>query len=165
MAASIGSHFENIKSHNIFKTKNLFSMQFASKCAVLQMLLDNFVLHLYVPFPLRTCEQTSCEYWCIYQESQYRYRQEPNTGKWHNNNQMKWASSWDYGTYGLLSHRQPAKAQVSLCTRTVSPEHSLFAHTKYGSIQRVRPKIRHLAPLEGCVCAFEEWVYGGQNVP
>ena len=43
-----------------------------------------------------------------------------------------------------LSHRRPAKAQASLRIRAVSPEPSLFAHTKYGSRQTVRPKIRHL---------------------
>ena len=32
--------------------------------------------------------------------------------------------------------------------RTFSPEPSLFAHMKYGSRRRVRPKIRHLAPLD-----------------
>ena len=36
---------------------------------------------------------------------------------------------------------------------------------KYGSWQRVRQKIRHLAPLDGCACVFEEWVYGGWKVP
>ena len=36
---------------------------------------------------------------------------------------------------------------------------------KYGSRQRVRTNIRHLAPLNGCACAFEEWIYGGQKVP
>ena len=45
-----------------------------------------------------------------------------------------------------LSHRRPAKAQASLPIRAVSPEPSLFAHIKYGSRRRVRPKIRHLAP-------------------
>ena len=30
-----------------------------------------------------------------------------------------------------LSHRRPAKAQASLRIRAVSPEPSLFAHTKY----------------------------------
>ena len=61
-----------------------------------------------------------------------------------------------------LSHRRPAKAQASLRIRAVSPERSLFAHMKYGSRQRVRPKIRHLAPLDVCTCnqSFEEWVYG-----
>ena len=64
-----------------------------------------------------------------------------------------------------LSHRRPAKAQASLCIRTVSPEPSLFAHMKYGSRWRVWPKIRHLAPLNGCTCMFEKWVYGGRKVP
>ena len=39
-----------------------------------------------------------------------------------------------------------------------SPEPSLFADMKYGSRQRLRPKIRHLAPLDGYACAFEECV-------
>ena len=60
-----------------------------------------------------------------------------------------------------LSQRRPAKAQASLRIRAVSP--SLFAHMKYGSRGRVRPKIRHLVPLDGCACAFEEWVYGGRK--
>ena len=46
-----------------------------------------------------------------------------------------------------LSHRQPAKVQKSLRICAVSLEPSLFAHMKYGSRQRVRPKIRHLAPF------------------
>ena len=45
-----------------------------------------------------------------------------------------------------LSHRRPAKAQASLRIRAVSPEPSLFAHIKYGSRRRVRPKLRQLAP-------------------
>ena len=64
-----------------------------------------------------------------------------------------------------LSHRRPAKAQASLRIRAVSQEPSLFANMKYGSWRRVRPKIRHLAPLDGCACAFEEWVHGGWKVP
>ena len=63
-----------------------------------------------------------------------------------------WASSWDYGTYHIGSS-------------AVSPEPLLFAHMKYGSRRRVQPKIRHLAPLDGCTCAYEEWVYGGRKVP
>ena len=55
-----------------------------------------------------------------------------------------------------LSHRRPAKAQASLRIRAVSPEPSLFAHMEYGSRRRVRSKIKHLAPLHGCACAFEE---------
>ena len=47
----------------------------------------------------------------------------------------------------------------------VSPEPSLFAYMNYGSRRRVKPKIRHLASLDGCACVFEEWIYGGQKVP
>ena len=64
-----------------------------------------------------------------------------------------------------LLHRRPAKAQASLRIHAVSPEPSLFAHIKYGSKRRAWPKIRHLAPLDGCACTFEEWVYGGRKVP
>ena len=64
-----------------------------------------------------------------------------------------------------LLHRRPAKAQASLHIRAVSQEPSLFAHIKYGSRRRVRPKIRDLAPLDGCAYAFEKWVYGGRKVP
>ena len=55
-----------------------------------------------------------------------------------------------------LSHRRPAKAQAGLHIRAVSPEPSLFAHMNNGSRRRVRPKIRHPAPLDGCVCVFDE---------
>ena len=62
-----------------------------------------------------------------------------------------------------LQHRRPAKAQARLRIRAVSPEPLLFAHIKYGSRRRIRQKIRHLAPLDGCACRFEEWVYGGRK--
>ena len=55
-----------------------------------------------------------------------------------------------------LSYRRPAKAQVSLSIHAVSPELSLFAHMKYGSRQSVQPKIRHLAPLDGCARVIED---------
>ena len=42
-----------------------------------------------------------------------------------------------------LSHRRPAKAQASLRIRTVSPEPSLFAHTKSRSRRRVGDRISH----------------------
>ena len=57
-----------------------------------------------------------------------------------------------------LSHRRPAKAQASLRIRAVSPEPSLLGHMNYGSRRRVRPNIRHLAPLDGCACVFQEWI-------
>ena len=55
-----------------------------------------------------------------------------------------------------LSHMGAAKAQASLRIRAVLPEPLLFAHIKYGSRRRDRPKIRHLATLDGSACAFEE---------
>ena len=64
-----------------------------------------------------------------------------------------------------LLYRRPAKAQASLRIRAVSPEPSLFAHMTYESRQRVQPKIRLLAPLDGCACVFEECVYGGRKEP
>ena len=67
------------------------------------------------------------------------------------------ASSWDY-TYHIGDQRRLRQA----CA--VSPEPSLFAHMKYGNRRRVQPKIRHLAPLDGCACTFEEWVYGGRKM-
>ena len=51
MAASIGSHFENIKSQYL-QNKNPIFMQFASKWAVFQILLDKINLYFCVPFPL-----------------------------------------------------------------------------------------------------------------
>ena len=63
-----------------------------------------------------------------------------------------------------LLHRRPAKAQASLRIRAVLPEPLLFTHIKYGSKQRVLPKIRHLTPLDGCTCAFEECIHG-RKVP
>ena len=64
-----------------------------------------------------------------------------------------------------LSHRWTANVLASLRICAVSPEPLLFAHMKYGSIPRIRQEIRHLAPLDGCACLFEEWVYGGRKVP
>ena len=74
---------------------------------------------------------------------------------------IKWASSWYYGTYHVGDQRRLRWA----CVSAQSPEPSLFTHMKYGSRRRVWPKIRDLAPLDGCPCAFEEWVYGGRKVP
>ena len=66
-----------------------------------------------------------------------------------------WASSWDYGTYHIGDQRRLRRDCAS----------SLFAHMKFGSKRRVRPKIRHLTKLDGCAFVFEEWVYGGRKVP
>ena len=40
-----------------------------------------------------------------------------------------------------FSHGRPAKAQVKLRIRSVTPEPLLFAHMKYGRRKKVRPKI------------------------
>ena len=73
--------------------------------------------------------------------------------------QRIWASSWDYGTYNTGDQRRLKRAWA------FSPEPSLFAHMKYGSRWRVWPDIRHLALLDGCICTFVGWVYGGRKVP
>ena len=53
--------------------------------------------------------------------------------------------------FWYLSHRRPAKAQASLRICAVLPEPSLFAHMKYRSRRRVRPKIKTSSPT-GWVC-------------
>ena len=56
-----------------------------------------------------------------------------------------------------LSNRRPAKAQLSLRICAVSPEFSLFEHMTYmyGTWRKVRPNIRHVAPLNGCACCLK----------
>ena len=73
----------------------------------------------------------------------------------------KWASWWDYGTYHIGDQWRLQQD----CTSAQSSQSLRCLHTKYGSRRRVWPKIRHLAPLCGYLCTFEEWVYGGQKVP
>ena len=65
---------------------------------------------------------------------------------------------WNYGTYHTGDQQRPRRAWVS-------PEPSLFAHMKYGNRRRIRPKIRHLRPLNGYTCTFEDLVYGGRIEP
>ena len=67
-----------------------------------------------------------------------------------------WASSWDYGTYHIGDQRKLRRActyaqshQSLRCARTWSME------ADEGSDR----KIKDLPPLDGCACAFEEWVY------
>ena len=50
-----------------------------------------------------------------------------------------------------------ANSEGSGETAHLSPEPSLFAHMKYGSRRRARPKTRHLAPLDGCACVKNEF--------
>ena len=58
----------------------------------------------------------------------------------------------------MLNRTEKQKNQLMRLwyTRAVSPEPSLFAHMKNVSRRRVRPKIRHQDPLDGCTCALEE---------
>ena len=90
------------------------------------------------------------------------YHVMPRQAKTYTMSCNRMASTWDYGTYHIVD---PATAQASLRICTVSPEPSLFAYTKYGIRRRVRRKIRHLAPLDGCACVVEKWVYGWRKVP
>ena len=63
-----------------------------------------------------------------------------------------WASLCDYGTNHIGGQRWLRRACASMQCR---PEPSLFAHIKHGSTWRVQPKIRHLAPLDGCTCTLK----------
>ena len=72
-----------------------------------------------------------------------------------------WASSWDYGAYHIATSEGSGEpAHLRSLARAFA-----FTHIKYGNRRRVRPNISHLAPLDGCACMFEEWVYGGRKVP
>ena len=55
----------------------------------------------------------------------------------------KWASSWNYVTYHIGDQRRLRRSLTRIFA---------IAHMKYGSRQRVRPKIRHLAPMDGRAC-------------
>ena len=72
-----------------------------------------------------------------------------------------WASSWDYGTYHIGDQRRLRPA----CASAQSCQSICCLHTWGMKVHgRVQQKIRHLAPLDGCICAFEEF-YGGRKVP
>ena len=66
-----------------------------------------------------------------------------------------WPSSWDYGTYHIGDQRRLRRA----CASAQSRQSLRWSHTQ--SMERVRPKNRHLAQLDSCACAFKEWVYEG----
>ena len=75
---------------------------------------------------------------------------------------ISWAGSWDYGTY----HKGDQRRLRRVCASAQSRQSLRCSHTRSmvehdGSDQ----KIRHLTPLDGCACAFEEWGYGGRKVP
>ena len=139
----------------IFMTKTNWTSSIYNVChslvwsslEILEWFSKHYMLHRFFSrFPLRTGLHSSGKAAEAFHKSH-----------WHQMSQLM--RLW------YLSHRRPAKAQASLRNCAVSPEPSLFAHMKYGSRRRVRPKIRHLAPLDGCTCVFEEWVYGGRKVP
>ena len=78
---------------------------------------------------------------------------------------MKWASSWDFGTYRIGDQQRLRRA----CASAQSRQSLRCSHTWTiivdGSRRRVRQKIGHLVPLNGCACVFEEWINGGRKVP
>ena len=73
----------------------------------------------------------------------------------------KWTSSWGYGTYHIGNQRGLRQA----CASAQSHQSLCCLHTWSIEVDKVQPTIRHLAPLDGCTCTFEEWVYGGRKVP
>ena len=71
-----------------------------------------------------------------------------------------WACSWDYGTYHIGDQRRFRRACASAQSRqSLCCSHTWSMEVDEGSDQK------HLASLDGCACAFEKWVYGGQKVP
>ena len=58
-----------------------------------------------------------------------------------------------------LSQRRPPMAQASLRIRAVSPELRCSLTWTMEVGEGSDQKIRHLAQLDGCACAFEEWIY------
>ena len=72
-----------------------------------------------------------------------------------------WASSWDYGTYRIGDQRRLRRA----CACTQSRQSLRCLHTWSMEVDEGSDQKWHLAPLDGCACAIEEWVYEGQNVP
>ena len=141
--------FSKFSIFNIFLVYSLICMKFAPNCLVLETLWFRFGFTVSDPFPL---------IYSLHANSPKLLTRTitPNAlfhffTKRHQMSQLM--RLW------YLSHRLPVKAQASLRIHAVSPEPSLFAHMKYGIRWRVRPKIRHLAPLDGCACALIEWLY------
>ena len=74
---------------------------------------------------------------------------------------FNWAGSWDYGTFHIGDQRRLRRA----CASAQSRQSLCCLHTWSMEVDRVRPGIWHIAPLDDCACTFEEWVYGGRKVP
>ena len=56
----------------------------------------------------------------------------------------------DFGTY--------TNVQTTLRINAVSPEPSLFQHSKFGYRRKLRKKIRHLTLLGSCACMIKGWL-------
>ena len=72
------------------------------------------------------------------------------------------AGSWDYGTYHIGDQRRLRRACASC---SLARAFAVRSHKVWKVDKGSHKKIRHLSPLDGCTCAFEEWVYRGQKVP
>ena len=63
---------------------------------------------------------------------------------------VKWASSWDYGTYHIGNQRRLRRA----CASTQSRQSLHCSHTWSMEVDEgADENIRHVAPLDGCTCA------------
>ena len=69
-----------------------------------------------------------------------------------------WANSWDHDTYHLGDQRRLRRAVQ--CRHNIRCSHTWSMEVD----ETFDQNIRHLAQLDGCTCAFEEWVYGGLKV-
>ena len=75
---------------------------------------------------------------------------------------QKWDSSWDNGTYRTGDQRRLRRACASAqSNHSLRCSYTWTLEVDEGSYQN----IRHLAPLNGCACIFEKWIYGGWKVP
>ena len=76
---------------------------------------------------------------------------------------IKWASSWDYGTYHIGNQQRRRRACAFAQSRqSLSCLHTWSMEVDERSDQK---SDKDLAQLDGCACVFEERVYGGQKVP
>ena len=65
-----------------------------------------------------------------------------------------WAISWDYGTYHILGDQRRLRRACASGQYRQSLRCSLFAHMKYGSGWRVRPKTRRKVPKSRDMAQF-----------
>ena len=69
-----------------------------------------------------------------------------------------WARHFTPRKYWLITQEAmaPSRHDWKIVDWDVKPQHNQ---------PKARPKIRHLATLDGCTSAFEDWIYGGRKVP